>query len=116
MIVPVSVALCWLLAAGLFHLAHQPAVAWVCVAVSPLALAATLFLRRLKQRLAAIQYLTGAARGLSPEDAAARLPELAPQGIEIDPADLPSWPMKLILLAGLGGVVAVAAAVATLLR
>jgi hypothetical protein len=74
--------------------------------LSPVALALTWWLRRAKTALAAHGYLAAQAkRGVDARDAAARVAELAPDGVVVDTDDLPSWPMPLIMLLGVAGLV-----------
>lgn len=113
MILSAAIAVLWLLAAAAFLAAGDPVFALCAALASPSAILVTLHLRRLAVGLAARRFLElQRERGISAEEAASRVAELAPGGIEIDTDDLPRWGVPAILLSGLLACFALAAGLA----
>ena len=105
----------WLLDAGLWWLNGDRGIAGVAVAIAFLPVILTAYLRRLGHAEAARVYLAQqAARGISPTEARDRVHELASDGVTFDTDDVPSWPVNVVLLLGLGGVIALVVAVIAL--
>jgi hypothetical protein len=116
MVIPLGIGALWLLAAALFAGGGAWFPAAAALALSPLALGLTVYMRRLKVALATAVYLQEqAAQGIPLETARQQVAQLAPDGVTIETDDIPNWPLLVMLLSTVAGLVAVVWALLRLL-